>query len=76
MGWWAPSFNISWSDLYDPQTNLEVSCAILKKALDRHKHKKPAERLYSALAEYNGSTTYANAVMRTIGDVLISEYLK
>jgi len=75
MGWWSPHFNIRWSDLYDPRTNLEVACAILRKGLDRRKGKPSAVALRGALEEYNGSSAYADAVMRQIGDALIEKHL-
>lgn len=75
MGWWAPEFGIEWSDLYDLRTNVEVSCAILKKGEERHSTKPKLQRLRGALAAYNGSTEYADAVMRTIGERLIEERL-
>lgn len=75
MGWWAPHFNITWADLYDPRTNLEVACSILRKGLDRRKGMGKAAALRGALEEYNGSKVYADAVMRQIGESLIDRTL-
>lgn len=71
MGWWAPEFNLKWFDLYEPETNIEVASAILKKCADKQKAKSKVERLRGALGCYNGSTVYADAVMRRIGEQLI-----
>jgi soluble lytic murein transglycosylase-like protein len=75
MGWWAPEFRISWADLYDNRTNIEIACAILKKGLDRHQNLPKAKQLHAALTSYNGSTVYADAVMRKLGDSLIDRNL-
>lgn len=75
MGWWSREFNISWADLYDESTNIEVGSAILKKCLDRHHGKDKIKQLHSALTCYNGSEAYANAVMQSLGETLIRETL-
>jgi soluble lytic murein transglycosylase-like protein len=75
MGWWAPQLGIDWSDLYDPETNLEVACKIMKHGMDRHKGERKAKQIRLALAEYNGSIVYADAVMQRLGDMLIEERL-
>lgn len=75
MGWHAPRFDLSWKDLYDQETNAEVAMAILKDCMDRARGKSKAQKLHSALACYNGSTTYADAVMARLGQLLIEEKL-
>jgi soluble lytic murein transglycosylase-like protein len=75
MGWWAPEFKLSWADLYDPQVNLDTASEILKSCMKRHSEKSRYEQIHSALACYNGSTKYADAVMQTIGEKLIARTL-
>lgn len=75
MGYHAPRFNLSWSDLYDPETNAEVAMSILKDCLDRHEGKKRYEQLRAALCCYNGSTKYADDVLAKVGRALIEQNL-
>jgi len=75
MGWWAPEFNLRWFDLYEPETNIEVASAILKKCADKQKAKSKVERLRGSLKCFNGGDVYADAVMKRIGERLIEEAL-
>jgi soluble lytic murein transglycosylase-like protein len=75
MGWWSKEFNISWADLLDGETNVETGCAILKKCLDRQKSGNKAQRIHAALACYNGSTVYADAVLSRLAALLIEKEL-
>lgn len=75
MGWWAPEFKLSWADLYEPETNLDVASDILKRCLKRHNEKGRFEQLHGALTCYNGSTKYADAVLQTLGQKLIERTL-
>lgn len=75
MGWWAPEFKLSWADLYDPETNLDTASEILKSCMTRHAGKTRVMQIHGALACYNGSTKYADDVLRTIGEKLIERTL-
>lgn len=75
MGWHAPRYGITWSDLYDPETCVEVAMAILKDCLDKHEGKPTVEQFHGALACYNGSTTYADHVLNRLGRKLIAKTL-
>lgn len=75
MGWWAPQFKLVPADLFDPETNIEVSSAILAKCLERHREKNKYEKFHGALSCYNGSTVYADKVMSRLGRKMIEEYL-
>lgn len=75
MGWWAPEFNLSWADLYKPENCVEVSMAILKDCMDKHKGKSKMGQLRGALTCYNGSEKYADEVLSRIGSALMQQYL-
>jgi hypothetical protein len=76
MGWHMPRFNLSWADLYDTETCVEVSMTILKDCLDKqHTKKNKYEKLYGALACYNGSEKYAQAILGRLGTMLIEKDL-
>lgn len=75
MGWHAPSYDMSWADLYKPQTCAEVAMAILKNCMDRHEGKKKVDQIHGALTCYNGSTQYADAVLGRLGELLIEQAL-
>ena len=75
MGYWAKDYGISWTDLYNPETNIEVACAILKKGIDRHGGKGKYEAIRAGLAEYNGSYTYADEILSYVGHRLIEKNL-
>lgn len=75
MGWHAPRYNISWSDLYDPETNVEVGMAILRDCLDRKRASKKYDWYFQALACYNGSEVYAKHVMEGVSRRLVEDAL-
>jgi len=75
LGLHMPRLGLQWFDLYDPRTCVEVSMKILRECMDRHKGKSKVEQIHGALACYNGSTEYADAVMSRIGEALIEQYL-
>ena len=75
MGYNAAALGISWSELYDDQTCIEVSMKILKDCFDRHREKHKIDQMRGALACYNGSTTYADAVLASIAEKLLEENL-
>lgn len=75
MGWWAKDFNLSWSDLLDGETNVEVGCSILKKCLDRQKTGTKLKRIHAALWCFNGSPAYADAILSRLGGILIEQEL-
>lgn len=74
MGWWSPEFGLKdWSELYDPETCVEVGSAILKKCLDRAKGPRKIDRYYQTLVCYNGKETYAKEVLNKLGARLIEK---
>lgn len=75
MGWWAPEFNLSWKDLYDPETNIEVASAILRKCLDKSTAKTNYARHRDALKCWNGSEKYADTVLASMGRLLLEDAL-
>jgi soluble lytic murein transglycosylase-like protein len=75
MGYHAPKYGLSWADLLEPETNIEVACTILKDCLDRHRDKSKVKQVHAALACYNGSTVYADAVMSRLAGLLIEKEL-
>lgn len=75
MGWHAPRFSLSWSDLYDPETCFEVGMTILKDCMDRHAGKSKVQQIRGALTCYNGSEKYADAVIKRIGESMIERSL-
>lgn len=75
MGWWAPEFKLEWFQLYDPETNIKAASAILKRCMDKQTAKTKTERLRGALACYNGSNAYADAIIARIGSLLIEQEL-
>lgn len=75
MGWWAPKFNLSPIDLFQPETCIEVSMSILADCMGRHKNKSKVEQIHGALACYNGSTKYADAVLARLGEKLVEQHL-
>lgn len=74
MGWWAPKYNLTWSDLYDPETCFEVGMNILANCHERQKGNK-VEKIRGALICYNGSEKYADVVLARIGTLLIERNL-
>jgi soluble lytic murein transglycosylase-like protein len=75
MAWHMPPLGLSWTDLIDKRTNMEVGTKILRNCLDRHKDKNKYQQYYGALTCYNGSEKYAQEVMNEIGKALINEVL-
>lgn len=75
MGWHAPKFGLSWADLYEPRTCVEVSMSILKDCMDRNAGKPRFDQIHSALACYNGSEVYADAIEKRLGRLLIEQML-
>jgi len=75
MAWHMPPLGLSWTDLYDKRTNIEVGTKILRNCLDKHKNKSKYQQYYGALTCYNGSEKYAQEVMSEIGKALINEVL-
>lgn len=74
MGWWAPKYNLTWSDLYDPETCFEVGMNILANCHERQKGTK-VDKIRGALICYNGSEKYADVVLARIGTLLIERNL-
>lgn len=72
MGWHAPSYDLRWSDLLEPETCLRVGSDILRKCLDRHAGKTPLERIRQAAICYNGAESYGNHFVKLLGQRLIS----
>ncbi len=70
MGWHAPKYGLEWHDLLDPETNLKVSADILSKCIERHKSKKPIDKIKGALVCYNGSDQYPPRVLFSLGEIL------
>lgn len=75
MGWHAPDYGLSWSDLYDLENCFDVGMAILRKCLDKQKTGSKFEKTRAALACYNGSYSYADSVLAMVGKRLIEENL-
>lgn len=75
MGYHMPALGMSWSDLYDPRTCADVAMKILGNCMERHKGKSKVGQIHGALACYNGSTQYADAVVNRIGELLIERTL-
>ena len=75
MGYNAARMGLSWSELYDLETCVEVGVKILKECLDRHEGKRKFEKYRGALSCYNGSSIYADKVLANIGRALIEEHL-
>jgi soluble lytic murein transglycosylase-like protein len=75
LGWHAPTYGLTWADLYNPQTCAEVGMHILSKCLERHKGKPPVAQLKEGLTCYNGSETYARIIMARVGEQLLGQYL-
>lgn len=75
MGWHAPTYNLDPMELYQPSNCIEVGSAILKGCLDRQRAGQKYDRIKGALACYNGSTQYADAVMSRLGRLLIEHTL-
>lgn len=76
MGYNALSHGISWSQLYDPRINIELTAAMIRNGIDRRKNKmSKARALRGALHEYNGSEAYADDLMDAIGEALIEQEL-
>lgn len=75
MGWWSPEFNLNWSQLYDPETNITTASQILKRCFDRAKEKSKVDQIRSACSCYNGSTVYGEAIVNRLGELLIERSL-
>lgn len=75
MGYNAARLGLSWSELYDLETCVEVGVKILKECLDRHEGKPKYQKYYHALWCYNGGEKYAAEVLNGIGRALIEEHL-
>lgn len=73
MGWHAPSYGLTWSDLYSPEVCVEVGLDIFKKCMERHANKGKADQIWSAAKCYNGADSYANDFVRRLGNKLIEE---
>lgn len=75
MGYHAPKYGVSWADLYTPETCFRVGLSILKDCMDRNANKPKVQQIHGALACYNGSTEYADAVIGRLGELLIEQSL-
>lgn len=64
MGYNAAARGLDWRELYKPAVNIEVASAILGSCLLKHKGKKPYQKLRQALICYNGSSAYADEVIK------------
>lgn len=67
MGYNASQCNLSWKDLYQPELNIRCGLKLLKGWIRASTGKNARERLYNALAKYNGgyrpaSMSYAYAL--------------
>lgn len=69
MGWWAPEFGMTWNDLVDVRTNVEVSCRIMAQCMNKANGSK-SEKYRQAARCYNGSgpqaDKYAENFMRRL----------
>jgi soluble lytic murein transglycosylase-like protein len=69
MGWWAPQFGMTWNDLVDVRTNVEVSCRIMAQCMSQARGAK-SEKFRQAAKCYNGSgpqaEKYADNFMRRL----------
>jgi len=75
MGWWAPEFQMTWAQLYDPETNITTASKILKRCFDRTKAKSKVDQIRDAASCYNGSTIYGEAIVNRLGELLIERSL-
>ena len=75
MGWWAPEFQLTWAQLYDPETNITTASKILKRCFDRTKAKSKVDQIRDAASCYNGSTIYGEAIVNRLGELLIERSL-
>ena len=76
MGWWAPKFDLRWSDLYDPATCMRVGTTIFKDCLSRHKEEKTnVAQIQKAATCYNGSKEYGKDFVKRLGAYLINNGL-
>ena len=64
---------VQWSELYDPEHNIDIGCHILRDCLDRHKEKTPKSRLFQALICYNGAEVYAQDIIKRLEQKYISQ---
>lgn len=75
MGWWSPEFNLTWAQLYDPETNITVASQILKRCMEKSKAKTKVEQIRGAASCFNGSTVYGDAIVNRLGELLIERSL-
>jgi hypothetical protein len=76
MGWHAPTYQISWADLYRPETCAEIGMHILAKCYERNRQGDALSRTVGALTCYNGSEKYARDVINRLGHDLLRAHLK
>lgn len=77
-GWHAPRYGLTWVDLTDEETNIEVGCAVFAEAWQAAKkvNTNPERALREAFRRYNGSQKYADDAMQRLSSALITHYLK
>ncbi len=73
MGWHAIEYNLSYADLYDPRTNIELGTKLFSDCLERHKNKPILQQLELAGGCYNGSKAYGVKLVNNLGRALIKE---
>lgn len=61
----------SYSELFDPEVNIECGLRVLQHCADQHKSKGKVEKLKGALHCYNGSAAYAEEVFQRIAELTI-----
>jgi len=75
MGWWAPEFGMTWNELVDVRTNVEVACRIMARCLATNQAKKKADHYYRAARCYNGSGPRAEAYAQDFMRILSAKAL-
>lgn len=75
MGYHAKRFNLSWVDLYKPETNITIGTKILAECINKSKKVSKYDRIFDGLVCYNGSEKYAKEVIGRLGKTLIERGL-
>lgn len=75
MAWHAPKYGLTYRDLFNNKTNIEVGTVILKNCLDKWKGETKYNQIKKAATCYNGSEEYGMAIVNRLGQLLIENSL-
>lgn len=76
MGWHMPLVGMSWADLYNAETCVEMGSKILANCYSQAPDKGSYQKTYQAFKCYNGSDAYARDAMQRLSLIAIEKLLK